>query len=1760
MTKKTMLILKMALMAIIIYMSYLCLDVGKSYSFGYSSFEDWYNNGFWSASRGQKVPAWSSPNYAGWACWDGATGTYGSTYTVNNIYDISTNSSNSSIRALTIGIADLSEGRTTGCPEPETAIAYMWNQCGYGHISNQTDGTGVYATWIESCRKRGNAASSSSGDLKKSGSTTPKVVGTNGNYKCIGPFRVSYGSSGVDGVRVNGSSSRSYYSLGTTQSAFNSKKLVSSYGVPNGQNFYLWIPKSDLGSGDSASVTFVQTYSYYTARLVFLTGNSLQDCMAYRGRSSTGTKTVSYSFKLGAELTIRKKDGWTLDGSNKYVSGYQVTVYNSSTNRYYDASGNEYTYAKSVTVSSSSGLTITGLPGGNYTVTEVGAPKNYNLNKQINPPQSEGASKTIYKKSISLPESGNGTVVLQNVKYTDIVIIKKDSRRKTPESGLYFTIQDDRTKKYIAADGSRTSSPVQLVIGSDGKIVIKDILVPYDGTTFTIKEVKSDNLYYYIPPGGYTFIIKAANNYDGTVSYVQTQSGDKAYSSGGVLYNVGAYSFTIQKLDKENGKPVNATFNIQYEDGTWLTSNCEYSSSRSPITTPGGIANLQGVKKGTYHIYEVGIGSGYKLELQDGYDPSNKWIDCGTITVNDNKKTASVTFYNKKYTNLEIRKVDTDTGQGIEGIGFTIYDNHYGKYIDANGEKTSTPVVLYTDENGLIRIENILLYDEGSTFTVSEIESRNLYYKTDTSIKGTISGQGNGTVEWSSTTIKNTRPYYLTVEKVDPDMRSEQLTAYFYIQYQDGTWLTQSGEYSSSPSSITITSSGTIPKIKRGIYHIYEYKTPIGYDPVQQDGYGKDSSHPDWIDCGTAYVGIDGSGAQDNSVCKVTVSKDNKKYISKITGYVWIDNKDGKANEFDYVYNSSSADQKLSGIKVEFMTTKGDVISTTTTGSDGSYAFSFYKQILYWDLQNYMIRFTYDNGTYTVVPINVEASATNASRAIEKHDWENDKLATGTGIATSIQNSASLDESIAKYYNVNNYCVEGINLGLLRKPYEEFSIIENLDHVKLVKGNYTFTYEYGKDAVVQDVPEREYIYETVALQNSARSFTQKLYPSDIAYNNTATSNKFEVYVVYKISITNTMNINLSDLYVEKSLNITSLASTYNTNIYQLSDSNWQETGSGQAKYNNTINAIVTGNSEEVSIQFKVTESGLQELIQGGKTNPEFYKECATTAIADGYHKYNRNDYSWTYSKNSYRKQNEHQTKGETRESSALSLKLTLAEQRTISGIVFEDTQTAESAEEHTRLGNGVYDENEKKIKAVTVELLNKEDETIASLYSIEGDYLKQESNGVWTFNKQEAITEVKEDGTYALKGVIPGEYYLQFTYSNGSKIITDTEGTPLDLALYKSTILTGFAANISNGDWYLEAMKGNNSIATDKYYINKDGTQKEDVIEKRMTSTEELNYSSQNNFNEGKIQAISPSMNIQFEYLKEQNKEHDYNFIPDCSGMSFGIIERPHTELVLNKKIKNVKITLANGSTIINGNPQTANTSQYLTSFSDKYAKVEMDNSILYGSSLSITYDIVATNESELDYATREFYEKGTIDSNTLVKNKITKIIDYLSSKNGNYTASSENIKLAETFDRETYFEPNLDNSEYKEQLLETLDDEIELSSIYANSGESSTTYSLTVSRLLSTDEDDLGLESYSEIIGFTNVTFTPQYSSHSGNYKAGDMETFPVGTSEPDNAYITMAVIPSTGENRSYTIYIIAGTMLIVLTGGIIIIKKFVL
>lgn len=1040
------------------------------------------------------------------------------------------------------------------------------------------------------------------------------------------------------------------------------------------------------------------------------------------------------------------------------------------------------------------------------------------------------------------------------------------------------------------------------------------------------------------------------------------------------------------------------------------------------------------------------------------------------------------------------------------------------------------------------------------------------------------------------------------------------------------------GEYKDA-AEFTTDANGKvdIKNLEFGSYYIYETKGPTGYNMKEQEGYhqkiGDSSSlgNSDWVFVGeTEHIYHDNGAATYHEL-------GNVKYTS-IKGKVWLDEPDTKGNVTDNLYNSSSKDKVMSGITVSLYSKKtGGLIATTTTNSNGEYTFSKKtsgSKITYWEAAYYYVEFIYDNTKYiTVTPFQGEKESISANSKAQEDEISgaklNDSNLTGTtgknpGKAytykggsnnqtkTTIEQNAnaSLNQRIlCSYYNNETYTIENINLGLIEKFTPDHTIGEELEYVKIQKGNYTFKYKYGDEAVTEQGNQQS----SVMLQNSKKTFTQSIYPSDVKYNianglNSSSDEGFKVYVVYKITVKNNTAENVEPIYIEKTLNLTSLTNTYDTSRYELANEaiddneninsdfrNWSAS-SGIATYDlrdtskKFKDGIASGQEESVYIEFKVKDEALTKLLTENQL-----AESPTIAKSTGYHIYERKDNSWDASKI-----NTHISIPETRENGSLYLAWKLYGTRTISGTVFEDAKDDSRPDE--RIGNGKFDQStEKTLTDVIVSLMNAEDTSHngskdQEAYVYEEDLVQNPTTGKWTRCKQKAVTKVDANGNYSFKGVIPGKYYLKFTYGDGRTSITDLNGNAMNVATkikgqsatinsnyYKSTILTGAAQNEGNSKWFLTGIsEGVNSVATDSKitYYDENGNLKaasSDIINARTTSNKEINNTSSKT--KAVIDAISPTMDIAFEYLSNIEYQVTNNQLLDlktnCTGMCFGIIERPHTEITLSKEIKNVKLTLSNGTSLINGNPMDANVSQYLTGITSSNAKVETDYTNLYGSTLTIDYSVKVTNESELDYATKEYYTKGIIGSAIPVTTTVTKIIDYVSYKAANYQETSDNLHVAneytnsEGYTKADYYENNIietNEKDYKNQLLITNVEN--LTPKKAGSGTYESNYVVSVSKLLPSSEtdDDLGMESYSEIIGITNITFTPQYTNHMGSYIAGDSRSYPTGTSESDNAGSTITLTPPTGENKDYTVYIVAATMLGVIGIGILIIKKVVL
>ena len=297
------------------------------------------------------------------------------------------------------------------------------------------------------------------------------------------------------------------------------------------------------------------------------------------------------------------------------------------------------------------------------------------------------------------------------------------------------------------------------------------------------------------------------------------------------------------------------------------------------------------------------------------------------------------------------------------------------------------------------------------------------------------------------------------------------------------------------------------------------------------------------------------------------------------------------------------------------------------------------------------------------------------------------------------------------------------------------------------------------------------------------------------------------------------------------------------------------------------------------------------------------------------------------------------------------------------------------------------------------------------------------------------------------------------------------------------------------------------------------------------------------------------------------------------------------------KEIAYVKVTLANGQILIEGDPRNE-TIEHLRFLQDISSgrltagdiSIELDSEILQGAILEITYDIIADNrDSEINYKTEDYYIYGipAEDIEELIAPQILRLTDYLSNDlaydpesvinpSGDTTNADygwTNIRNVEEQtieynDKEGIF-PGL-NTEYNESdpywskdaydILQGFN-QVLATDYFKDMKFEEKTAKLQVSRVLSNTADDLTF--YNDIeVNILKGGRTSETGEDDDYTIPGDFIPTEGGRdSGGDDDYRLVTVTEPTGEDQNYAIYIILGvSTLIILTAGIIFIKKKVL
>ena len=643
-------------------------------------------------------------------------------------------------------------------------------------------------------------------------------------------------------------------------------------------------------------------------------------------------------------------------------------------------------------------------------------------------------------------------------------------------------------------------------------------------------------------------------------------------------------------------------------------------------------------------------------------------------------------------------------------------------------------------------------------------------------------------------------------------------------------------------------------------------------------------------------------------------------------------------------------------------------------------------------------------------------------------------------------------DTLDKIYEINkgdydeSGCLGGINLGLFQREQPDLSIVKDVNKIDISVNGKTHQYNYNSRFKQEIQKENDFNNLGVQYKNKfTGSYPRPIYHADYIYNNTDQNKNLKVYITYQIKIINessslksTVN-SIKDYYDSNYTLISASTKDGNdlekTEISAIKDEKTKEIlYKGQLIKTSDIGQIEAGKSKDIYVKFELNKSAIGEIIEKGE-NLDNYVEI------NSYSTYDKvgNRYAG-FDKDSIvgNMKPEITSSYEDDSDFAPGIKLSWSPKRTMTGKVFLDDSSASGGIGETRQGDGKYKEGELGISGVTVKL-------------------KEISGSGQTYT---ATTD--SNGDFYISDYIPGDYILIYTWGGQTYTLYDKQYT-ITVQDYKGTVVDkdsyeakGIGEN-KDSKWYKHEFKKkypnvewdnqkNKEIrvsdATDDYDKRIKIDETKDETPTTMDSTTD-DYVKRIKIDETKdetpttMDSTTPIMEMGVEYKYEDVSDalQEKNTVFNITSIDFGIVERARQQIDISKKVKTVKITLANGQTIVdaeviivkgdvNGDgiitiKDVSEINKYLNGTKEieyelkgerkgvnyigpsknaipknGYFKIEIDNELIQGSTIEIGYEIIVKNNSEVDYDSPNYYKYGYKEGNIVTIKP--KVYDYL--------------------------------------------------------------------------------------------------------------------------------------------------------------------
>ena len=396
-------------------------------------------------------------------------------------------------------------------------------------------------------------------------------------------------------------------------------------------------------------------------------------------------------------------------------------------------------YSTSVTTGTDGSATLSAIPAGVYVVREESVPEPYIVSNT--------------EQTVALRPGKTSEVTFVDYEKPGLEILKKNIATGEPIEGVTYLIEQ--------IDGSYSTSATT---DNHGRIFLDSVPVG----TFKVTEINVPNHVILCP------IPQEVALKPGETSTV-------------TFFNALKPSLEIRKVDSVTGDPVKgAKFQIWY--GSNHTDIGELNDLGTFFSDASGKIILPEIKDGWYKVTELEPASGYAIK-----EPATQ--EC-FIAGGESKV---LTFENTPLSAIIIRKVDSESGQPLEGAWFRI------RYLGGTSGTGGTVIGEYrTSSNGTIVVTGL----KAGTYVCEEISAPDGYVITDAAETVYLSGKDQDVI---TVTFGNDKMGSLLIVKKDAVTGAPISDVEFFITDSDGSVIgTANGRYVTD-SAGTIRIDGLTP-------------------------------------------------------------------------------------------------------------------------------------------------------------------------------------------------------------------------------------------------------------------------------------------------------------------------------------------------------------------------------------------------------------------------------------------------------------------------------------------------------------------------------------------------------------------------------------------------------------------------------------------------------------------------------------------------------------------------------------------------------------------------------------------------------------------------------------------------------------------------------------------------------------------------------------------------------------------------------------